>query len=87
MERAANRWRPSPRRYDPQPPRWEYPTGAKVLKVDCGGKLTLAGRNWQISYVLAGEWVQVVKLGERLQLHYCSTLVREIDLAIPLPSQ
>ena len=97
MERPANRWQPSERRYDPQPPRWEYPAGAKVLKVDSQGKLTLAGRNWQISGALAGEWVQVVKLGERRQVYYCATLVREIDLAIqrsttverwiPLPHQ
>jgi len=82
MERPASRWQPSERRYDPQPPRWEYPAGAKVLKVDSQGKLTLAGRNWKISGALAGEWVQVVKLGERRQVYYCSTLVREIDLAI-----
>jgi len=97
MERPASRWRPSERRYDPQPPRWEYPAGAKVRKVDSQGKLTLAGRNWKISGALAGEWVQVVKLGERAQVYYCSTLVREIDLAIqrstmverwiPLPEQ
>jgi hypothetical protein len=97
MERPASRWRPSERRYDPQPPHWEYPAGAKVRKVDSQGKLTLGGRNWQISGALAGEWVQVVKLGERVQVYYCSTLVREIDLAIqrstmverwiPLPNQ
>ena len=28
------------------------------------------------------EWVQVVKLGERVQVYYRSTLVREIDLVI-----
>ena len=97
MERPVSRWRPSERRYDPQPPRWEYPAGAKVMKVDSRGKLTLAGRNWQVSGALAGEWVQVVKLGERLQVYYCSALVREIDLTIqrstmverwiPLPNQ
>jgi transposase InsO family protein len=97
MERPASRWRPSERRYDPQPPRWEYPPGAKVRKVDSQGKLTLADRNWHISGALCGEWVQVVKLGERVQVYYCSTLVREIDLAIqrstmverwiPLPQQ
>ena len=97
MERPASRWRLSERRHDPQPPRWEYPRGAKVRKVDCQGKLTLVGRNWQISGALAGEWVQVVKLGERMQVYYCSTLVREIDLSIqrstmverwiPLPSE
>ena len=82
MERPAGRWRPSERRYDPQPRRWEYPAGARVLKVDSQGKLTLAGRNWRISGALAGEWVEVVKLGERMQVYYCSTLVRESDLAI-----
>jgi hypothetical protein len=45
-------------------------------------KLILAGRNWRVSSALAGEWVQVVKLGERVQVYYCSTLVRDIDLAI-----
>jgi transposase InsO family protein len=97
MQRPASRWRPSERRYDPQPPRWEYPAGAKVRKVDSQGKLTLGDRNWHISGALCGEWVQVVKLGERVQVYYCSTLVREIDLAIqrstmverwiPLPSE
>jgi len=97
MQRPASRWRPSERPYDPQPPRWEYATGAKVRKVDSQGKLTLAGRNWQISSALSGEWVQVVKLQDRLQVYYCSTLVREIDLVIqrstmverwiPLPNQ
>jgi len=97
MERPASRWRPSERRYDPQPPRWEYPAGAKVRKVDSQGKLTLGDRNWHISGALCGEWVQVVKLGERVQVYYCSTLVREIDLTIqrstmverwiPLPNQ
>ncbi len=97
MQRPASRWRPSARRYDPQPQRWQYPADATVRKVDTCGKLTIAGRNWRISSVLAGEWVQVVKLGERIQVYYCTTLVREIDSAIqrstmverwiPLPQQ
>ena len=54
MQTPASRWRPSLRRYDPNPPRWEYSAGAKVLKVDSQGKLTLAGQNWKISLALAG---------------------------------
>jgi transposase InsO family protein len=80
MQTPASRWRPSLRRYDPNPPRWEYPSGAKVLKVDSQGKLTLAGENWKISNALAGEWVQVVRLESRLLVYYCTTLIREIDL-------
>jgi len=82
MQTPASRWRPSPRRYDPNPPSWEYPPGAKVLKVDSQGKLTLAGENWKISNALAGEWVQVVRLESRLLVYYCTTLIREIDLGI-----
>jgi transposase InsO family protein len=82
MQTPASRWQPSPRRYDPQPPRWEYAQGAKVLKVDCRGKLTIHGQNWKISKVLAGEWVQIVPVEHRLQVYYCATLIREIDPGI-----
>ena len=35
MTTPAERWRPSPRHYNPNPPAWEYPEGAWTLKVDC----------------------------------------------------
>jgi Integrase core domain len=82
MQTPASRWQPSPRRYDPQPPRWEYPQGAKVLKVDYRGKLTIHRQNWKISKALAGEWVQIVPVEQRLQVYYCATLIREIDPGI-----
>jgi len=82
MQTPDSRWRPSARRYDANPPRWEYPRGARVLKVDSQGKLTLAGKNWKISNALAGEWVQVMQLEQRLQVYYCTTLIRESDLGI-----
>jgi hypothetical protein len=31
---------------------------------------------------LAGEWVQVMQLKQRLQVYYCTTLIRKIDLEI-----
>jgi transposase InsO family protein len=79
MKTPATVWSPSPRRYDPRPPRWEYPGGAQVRKVDSSGKVKLKGRNWNISQALAGEWVQIVTTGERSMVFYCTTLVREID--------
>ena len=60
MRTPATLWSPSLRRYDPHPPRWEYPHGAWVLKVDCQGKLDIQGQKWKVSKALAGEWVQVV---------------------------
>jgi len=82
MKTPATMWRPSPKRYDPHPPRWEYPSGAYVRKVDSSGKVKLKGRNWNINQALAGEWVQIVPIGERWMVFYCTTLIREIDPAI-----
>lgn len=82
MQTPASRWRPSARPYDPQPLRWEYAPGAWVLKVDCQGKLDIAGKKWMISRALSGEWVQILRVEHRLQVYYCNTLIRELEPAI-----
>jgi len=82
MQTPASVWQPSPRRYDPQPPRWEYPEGAWVLKVDCQGKIETGGQKWKISRALAGDWVRLLPVEERILVFYCATLVRELDPAI-----
>ena len=82
MQTPASRWRPSLRRYDPHPPGWQYPAGSWVRKVDCSGKLNVDGRNWNISQALAGDWVQLIRLEARVQVYYCNTLIRELDLAL-----
>ena len=79
MRTPASVWAPSAKRYDPHPARWEYPTGAWVLKVDCQRKLEIKGRKWTISQALAGERVQVVPVHGRWMIFYCATLVRELD--------
>lgn len=81
MKTPATVWSPSRKRYDPHPPRWEYPSGAYLRKVDSSGKVKLKGRNWNINQALAGEWVQIVPTSERWMVFYCTTLVREIDPA------
>lgn len=81
MQTPASRWRPSQRRYEPHPRPWEYPTGAKVRKIDSWGKLHVFGVTWNISKGLCGERVQLERVGERVLVFYCRTLVRELDLA------
>ena len=80
MKTPASVWQPSRRRYDPRPSNWEYPTGARVLKVDPQGRIEVNGRNWKISKALSGERVQVVKVEGRMMVFYCTTLMRELDL-------
>jgi hypothetical protein len=77
----ASRWQASLQRYDPQPPEWEYPSGAEVQRLNAAGQLQLQGRAWQVSGALAKESVQLVQVEERVLVYYCKSLVREIDLA------
>jgi len=39
-----------------------------------------------ISRALAGEWVQLVRIEQRVLVYYCRTLVRELDLLAPSPA-
>ncbi len=82
MRTPATLWRPSPRRYDPHPPRWEYPQGSWVLKVDCKGKIDIKGQKWKVGKALSGEWVQIVRVEQRMMVFYCTTLIRELDPGI-----
>jgi transposase InsO family protein len=79
MRTPASIWQPSPRNYNPNPPSWEYPQDAWVLKVDCQGTVDLRGRRWRIGKTLAGERVMIQPVEGRFLVFFCSTLVREID--------
>jgi transposase InsO family protein len=76
----ASVWHASARRYDPHPPEWDYGAGAQVQRLGRQGQLKLQGRWWQISEALASEPVQLVRVAERVQVYYCRSLVRELDL-------
>ena len=80
MRTPAAVWSKSARRYQAHPPAWEYETGADVRQVAPQGQLNLKGRRWDISRALAGEWVQVIRIEERILVYYCRSLVRELDL-------
>ena len=81
METPARHWWPSQRRYDPNPPAWEYPPSSRVLKVDSDGKIKLQGEHWVVSRALKGERVRLLTIEQRVLVYYCRTLVRELDLA------
>ncbi len=80
MQTPASVWHRSERPYDPHPPRWEYPPGAHVLKVSSQGSLDAYQIRWRIARALAGEWVQLERVGQRVLVYYCRTLIRELDL-------
>lgn len=79
MRTPASVWQPSPRKYDPHPASWEYGSGAKVVKLGSQGKFTLDGYCWSISKALAGEWVELKRVEDRILVYYRRTLIRELD--------
>lgn len=80
MKTPASVWRSSSRVYDANPPDWQYGSESEVQRLSRYGQLKLAGRWWPVCEALAGEAVRLERVGERVLLYYCQTLVREIDL-------
>jgi len=81
MQTPASRWQPSPRRYNPNPPAWEYPQGAWTLKVDIHGTIDIHEQTYRIAKSLIGERVRIVPAEQRFLVYYCNTLLRELDPA------
>ena len=81
MLTPASRWQPSPRRYNPNPPPWEYPQGAWTLKVDNHGTIDVHERTYRIAKSLVGQRVRLVEVEDRYLVYYCNTLIRELDPA------
>jgi transposase InsO family protein len=80
MEVPAQRWRSSPRRYQSNPPAWDYSDPANVRTVQQNGGIQAGGRNYFVSRALIGESVQMQWLEDRIVVYFCHTLVREFDL-------
>jgi len=81
MQTPASCWHPSPRRYNPDPPAWEYPQGAWTLKVDNHGTIDIHDQPYRISKALSGERVRIVQAENRMLIYYCNTLIRQLDPA------
>ncbi len=81
MQTPASRWHKSGRSYDPHPAPWQYQEGAEVVKVGSPGQIWTDRRRWEISYALAGQWVELVRTEQRVLVYHCRTLIRELNLA------
>jgi transposase InsO family protein len=79
MQRPAERYRVSPRNYQAEPRRWEYPSGSVVRRLNPAGCLYWEGQNWFVCEALAGRWVQVERVKNLLLVSYRHMYVREID--------
>ena len=80
MQRPAERYQPSPRKYAEQVKPWEYPVGSDVRRLNSQGMLT---HQWQRGFIcgaLAGQQVRVEQFDGKLVVSYRHMYIREVDL-------
>lgn len=76
----VTRYYASRRAYNPQPPEWEYPTGATVRRLNTQGCLDWQNRRLFVCEALARQRIQLETMDHLLLVRYRDTYVREIDL-------
>jgi len=76
----AAAYQPSNRSYQPEPPEWDYPSGATVERLNSRGMLLWQRRRYFVCEALAGEWVEVNHCANTLLVRYRHMWIREIDL-------
>jgi transposase InsO family protein len=80
MATPATRYQPSPRRYQAEPPEWEYPPGCRVERLRNNGCLRLNGEDRFVCQALDGQRVGCDFFQQRVLVRYRHMLIREIDL-------
>jgi transposase InsO family protein len=80
MDVPSQHYRPSRRVYQPNPPAWEYPTGALVKRLNSQGVLDCPGGRRFVCEALANEWVAIEEIEGHWLVKYRHQYVREIDL-------
>jgi transposase InsO family protein len=79
-EVPASRYVPSSRAYQSVVPRWDYPMGAEVRRLNASGVLDLPGHRFFVCEALAGKEVWCRRIEHRVLVTYRHMYVREIDL-------
>ena len=72
-------YQPGSRVYQPEPPEWDYPVGATVVKLNPQGSFDYRRRRCFVSEALAGQYVQLERLPDKLVVRFRHMYVREIN--------
>ena len=76
----SRHYQPSLKAYEPNPREWEYPEGAKVLRVRDHGCVSIRSRDWFVCHALAGRRVRIDPFDSKILVSYRHMQIREIDL-------
>jgi len=78
MRVPADRYKSSPRKYNPNPAEWEYPPGAIVKRLNPQGCLDYNGGRYFVCEALSKEYVQLERVESSLLVKYRHMYIREI---------
>jgi transposase InsO family protein len=79
METPAQHHSPSKKAYNPDPPEWEYPSGAMVKRLNSQGCMDYNYKRYFVCEALAGEKVQFEILENKLVVSFRHMYIREIN--------
>ena len=80
MQRPAQHYRPSTRRYQKQVVRWAYPAGLEVCTVDGAGTVRVAGHRYFVSEALVHQEVALEPVGDHVLVRFRNMYIRELNL-------
>jgi len=75
----TQRYRPSSRRYRPDPAPWEYPEGSEVRRLKDNGCFWDQGHYHFVCLALTGHRVRLERFADRILVSYRHMLIRELD--------
>lgn len=80
MNTPSSRWHPSPRRFQPHPAAWVYPSSMEVVDLCGQGQLFWLKRRWEVSAALRRQRVGIERIADRAIVYFCNTPIREFHL-------
>jgi hypothetical protein len=81
MQRPAERYQPSARRYRPEVSPWVYPAGLTLCRVDAAGTVRVAGHRYFVCEALVHQEVALETIGQQILVRFRNMYFRELNLA------
>jgi len=79
MATPIERYQPSRKAYNPNPPQWEYPSGSIVKQLNTQGCLDFNGKRYFVCESLAEQKVRIEQIENKLIVSYRKMYIREIE--------
>lgn len=80
MAVPADRYEPSQRMYNPNPPSWQYPQGSIAKRLNPQGCLDYKRRRYFVCEALRSEYVRIEHVDNNILISYRHMYIREIKL-------